>query len=39
MGQLTSIEQGEAVVVLSRGRGFIMMVGKHDLLFWLSCGT
>jgi len=33
VSQLTSIKQGEVVVALSRGRGFIMMLGKHDWLF------
>jgi len=33
------IKQGEVVTALSMWRGFIMMLGKHDWLFWLVCGT
>ena len=38
ISQLTSIKQGEVVVALGRGRGFIMMVGKWNWLFSLVCG-
>ena len=33
VSQLTSIKQGEVVVALSKGRGFVMMLGKHNWLF------
>jgi len=36
LSQLTSIKQGEVVVALGRGRGFIMMVGKWGLVV-LAC--
>ena len=38
ISQLTSIKQGEVVVALGRGRGFIMMVGKWNWLFSFVCG-
>jgi len=37
ISQLTSVRQGEVVVALGRGRGFITMVGKWNWLFSLVC--
>jgi len=39
MWWLSSIKQGEVVAAQSRGRGFIIMLSKHDWLFWFVCGT
>jgi len=38
ISQWTSIKQGEVTVAMGRGRGFVMMVGKWNWLFWFVCG-